>query len=207
MKRLIYAFTITLIAFQCSPKKSIKDEPVRKGLTESEKIANIEEAITFDLISVEIGATREQMNVSQEHLYGKFFEDRAEFYIVENPDLYVSDALVNRLTLYFIDGTLCKKKYELDTDISQELMKAYGGFRFKALNDTTYKLSREEKIVVKSDSGSFINDSFNRYQMKWEDEGVAIKYLVFKDTTAGQLELVEELLSYKDLLRAAELEI
>ena len=130
-----------------------------------------------------------------------------EFYIVENPDLYVSDALVNRLTLYFIDGTLCKKKYELDTDISQELMKAYGGFRFKALNDTTYKLSREEKIVVKSDSGSFINDSFNRYQMKWEDEGVAIKYLVFKDTTAGQLELVEELLSYKDLLRAAELEI
>ncbi|WP_258102011.1 hypothetical protein [Marinoscillum pacificum] len=207
MKQLIYSVLIVFLITKCTPKKPIETEAKIKGLTESEKKANIDEAVTYDLISVEIGATQEQLNVSQQHLYGKFFDDRAEFYIVENPDLYVSEALVNRLTLYFIDGTLCKKKYELDTDISQELMKAYGGFRFKALNDTTYKLSREENIVVKSDTGNFINDSFNRYQMKWEDEGVAIKYLVFKDTTAGQLELVEELISYKDLLRAAELEI
>lgn len=207
MKQLIYSVLVVFLMTNCSPKKPIETEAKIKGLTESEKKANIDEAVTYDLISVEIGATQEQLNVSQQHLYGKFFDDRAEFYIVENPDLYVSEALVNRLTLYFIDGTLCKKKYELDTDISQELMKAYGGFRFKALNDTTYKLSREENIVVKSDTGNFINDSFNRYQMKWEDEGVAIKYLVFKDTTAGQLELVEELVAYKKLLRAAELEI
>lgn len=207
MKQLIYSVLVVFLMTNCSPKKPIETEAKINGLTESEKKANIDEAVTYDLISVEIGATQEQLNVSQQHLYGKFFDDRAEFYIVENPDLYVSEALVNRLTLYFIDGTLCKKKYELDSDISQELMKAYGGFRFKALNDTTYKLSREENIVVKSDTGNFINDSFNRYQMKWEDEGVAIKYLVFKDTTAGQLELVEELISYKDLLRAAELEI
>lgn len=207
MNRLLFAGLVVLTATQCTPKKTTKEEPVRKGLSESEKNANIDEAMTFDLISVEIGANREQMQVSQEHLYGKFFDDRAEFYIVENPDLYIADALVHKLTLYFIDGTLCKKKYELDVDISQDLMKAYGGFRFKALNDTTYKLSREEQIVVKSDTGNIINDAFNRYQMRWEDDGVAIKYMVFKDTIAGQLELVEELLSYKELLRAAELEI
>ncbi|HCX22856.1 MAG: hypothetical protein CMB80_29735 [Flammeovirgaceae bacterium] len=207
MKQLTLILFLPIILWNCTSRKVDKEQPVRKGLTEAEKKANLDEVKSFNLITVEIGATREQMQVSQEHLYGKFFDERAEFYIVEKPELYVSDALVNRLTLYFIDGTLCKKKYELDTDISQELMKSYGGFRFKALNDTTYKLSREEKIVIKSDTGNVINDAFNRYQMRWEDDGVAIKYMVFKDTIAGQLELVEELLAYKELLRAAELDI
>lgn len=167
----------------------------------------MDKAATYGLISVEIGATKEQVSVDQEHLYGKFFDDRAEFYIVENPELYISSSQVNRLTLYFIDGTLCKKKYELDSDISTELMKAYGGFRFRALNDTTYKLSRSEKIVLKTKEGNVVNDKFNRFQMKWEDEDVDIRYVVFKDSLAGQLELIEELGAYKQLLRAAELEI
>ncbi|MEQ8470868.1 MAG: hypothetical protein RIC35_06760 [Marinoscillum sp.] len=199
-------FLLLLAIFACS-KIERTDTVVKKGLTERGKQANLDEAETYSLISVAIGATKEQVSVAEDHLYGKFFDDRAEFYIIENPELYVSNAEVGRLTLYFIDGTLCKKKYELKTDISQELMKAYGGFKFKALNDTTYKLSRAEKIVLKTDSGTLINDKFNRYQMKWDDKEVQIKYMVFKDTLAAQLDLIEELASYKDLLRAAELDI
>lgn len=200
-------FFASLVIVSCSRIERTETASVRKGLTERGKKANLDKAATFDLISVEIGATKEQVSVAEDHLYGKFFDDRAEFYIVENPELYISNAEVNRLTLYFIDGTLCKKKYELNTDISSELMKAYGGFKFKALNDTTYKLSRMERIVNKTDSGAHINGKFNRYQMRWDDEEVLIKYIVFRDSTASQLNLVEELAAYKDLLRAAELEI
>lgn len=206
MKIYYSAITLLLVSLSCSsPAK--KEAPIKKGLTERGKKANLDKATTFSLIQVEIGSTKEQMSVNQEHLYGKFFDDRAEFYIVENPELYISSTLVNRLTLYFIDGTLCKKKYELDSDISNDLMKAYGGFRFKALNDTTYKLSRSEKIVLKTEEGNLINQKFNRYQMKWSKADVDIKYVVFKDSIAGELELVEELTAYKNLLRAAELEI
>ena len=206
MKIYYSAFTLLIVLICCSSPDR-KETPVKKNLTEKSKKANLEKATTYSLIQVEIGSTKEQMSVDQEHLYGKFFDDRAEFYIVENPELYISSTLVNRLTLYFIDGTLCKKKYELDSDISNDLMKAYGGFRFKALNDTTYKLSRSEKIVLKTSEGNEINDKFNRYQMKWEKADVDIKYVVFKDSVAGELELVEELSAYKNLLRAAELEI
>lgn len=204
MKR--YHLIILLLICACS-KPLKNDEPERKGLTERGKQANLDEASSYSLISVEIGATREQVSVTEDHLYGKFFDERAEFYIVENPELYISDTEVNKLTLYFIDGTLCKKKYELAEDISGELIKAYGGFKFKALNDTTYKLSRAEKIVLKTEEGNQMNEKFNRYQMRWDDYDVLIKYVVFKDTVAGQLELVEELAAYKTLLRAAELEI
>ncbi len=205
--KLLSALLVLTFSTECTQRATDTKANHRDERTEASQRANLEEVKSYDLITVEIGATREQMAVSKEHLHGKFFNDRAEFYIVENPELYVSDALVNKLTLYFIDGTLCKKKYELDTDIGPELMKSYGGFRFKALNDTTEKLSHKEQILVKDEAGNQINDHFNRYQMRWEDKGVAIKYVVFKDSLSGQLELVEELVHYKGLLRAAEMEI
>jgi len=168
----------------------------------------MDKAVTYNLINVEIGTTRGQMNVAEEHLYGRFFDDRAEFYIVEHPELYIGNTEVNRLTLYFIDGTLCKKKYELGSDIGSELMKSYGGFKFKALNTQTQESSRSEKIVVETKNGHQINENLNRYQMKWhENEEVMIRYIVFNDSTRTERQLVEELTAYSQILRQAELDI
>ncbi|WP_421890971.1 hypothetical protein [Marinoscillum sp.] len=206
MKLTITLITVIILIVSCSRPEGVR-EPHRQGLTERGKKANHDKAVTYSLITVEIGTPKNQVNVAEEHLYGKFFGDRAEFYIVENPELYVSNAQVNRLTLYFIDGMLCKKKYDLESDISQELMKSYGSFKFKALNDSTRHISKSEKIVLKTNGRARINEHLNRFQMKWDKEEVLIRYLIFKDSAQAEIQLVEELSAYKYLLDQAEANI
>ena len=50
-------------------------------------------------------------------LFGKFFQERAEFYIIEDPNKTIYNHPVKSITLYFLDGKLSKTKYELDADI------------------------------------------------------------------------------------------
>jgi len=207
MRLTVTSISVIIILFTSCSKPETSREPHRQGLTERGKKANHDKAITYSLITVEIGTPKSQVNVAEEHLYGKFFGDRAEFYIVENPELYVSNSQVNRLTLYFIDGMLCKKKYDLESDISQELMKSYGSFKFKALNDSTRDISKSEKIVLKTNGSARINEHLNRFQMKWDQEEVLIKYLIFKDSAQAEIQLVEELSAYKYLLDQAEANI
>lgn len=184
-----------------SPVFSEKSEP---GLSPTGKLANIEKAATYDLITLEIGTALSNIAISDHDLHGKFFSDRAEFYVIENPELYVSNTEVEELTLYFIDSTLCKKKYKLADDISAELMKSYGAFKFTPLNRHTKELSKTESIVLKTASGIRINKKLNRYQMKWDEREVLIKYRLSRDSTEIEIYLEEELGAYKHLLRFAE---
>jgi len=200
-----YSFLIIVLMFTSCVNTESNEETKEDGFTSEGKEANINQAETYNLISVEIGTYKKEITISDDHLYGKFFGDRAEFYIVENPELFVSSSPVDRLTLYFIDSVLCKKKYELTQDINPELIKSYGGFKFKALNEATKIKSKKEKIVLKSDGGSYINSHLTHYQMRWNESEVALKYIVRTDSSIAQYHLIEELNAYKKLFRMAEM--
>ncbi|RED99444.1 hypothetical protein [Marinoscillum furvescens] len=43
-----------------------------------------------------------------------------------------------------------------------------------------------------------------RYRLKWQLDEITLEYGVFRDGTASQYMLSEELSAYKDLLRTAE---
>ncbi len=162
------------------------------------------EATEQTLLTVKIGTPKSSIDISEHHLYGRFFQDRAEFFIVEQPKLYLSDTKVDELTLYFIDGVLCKKKYKLAEDISSDLMRAYGTFKFRALNDSSKKISKREGILKKVGGKKFINDKLTYYRMRWTKQQPTLYYQYKRDSAAENHLLIEELVDYKDLLREAE---
>ena len=170
----------------------------------SEK-ANLLTAETLNLLSVEIGIERSDFKALDEHLYGKFFHERSEFFIIENPHIHIANTEVNRLTLYFLDDVLCKKKYELKNDISKDLIKSFGGFKFKPLNTVTREISMRDKIVVTTEEGKTINSNLNKFQLKWNNlEDVTLKYIVDRYSIESGHHLIEELTAYKLILQQAE---
>lgn len=160
-------------------------------------------ATTYNLLTLEVGTPLEEVQINERQLHGKFFQDRAWFYVVEKPELYISNTEVTELTLYFIDGVLCKKKYLLTEDISSALMKSYGGFKFKSLNHRTRDITKKEKIVMKTAKGNQLNEKLERFEMKWDADETLIRYHLSKDSLQSTIFLEEELSSYKYLLADA----
>jgi hypothetical protein len=114
---------------------------------------------------------------------------------------------VDELTLYFIDGILCKKKYALADDISYDLMRSYGTFKFRALNDSSKRIYKREGILKKINDKKLMNEKLTYYSMKWPDQNPMLYYEYRRDSASENKLLIEELEAYKNLLRQAELSI
>jgi hypothetical protein len=128
-----------------------------------------------------------------ETLFGKFFNDRIAFHIIENPDLQIQGVSVDKLTLYFIDDVLCKKKYELKSNISNQLMNQFGSFKFKALNHDTKEFAVNNGVVIYYSDGKEINPALTHFQMKWLSNDKTIIFRHQKDSMMEENYYTEEL--------------
>ena len=203
MKKILIHLCLTLCIYSCDSSKQV-DEDTDGGLSNRGKAANMAKAKTYNLVQVGLGTSLTDLSLSDRHLYGNFFEERASFYIIEQPELFLSDAEVLRLTLYFIDGVLCKKKFLLNKDISTSLIRSYGGFKFLPLNMQSKTASKKNKIIIKTENGHQLNGDINKYQLKWDKNDTAIKYRFKNDSVELIVTLEEELTAYRQLLKMAE---
>src|SRR6186997_2290926 len=96
-------------------------------------------------------------------LFGKFFQERAEFYIIENPNKTIYNHPVKSITLYFLDGKLSKTKYELEADISDDLIHSYGTFTIKGYDSITRRVFKTEKIVERVNNKKILNKNLISY--------------------------------------------
>ena len=163
MIRIAFLFTcIALVSCEKEPaKEDSKKIPIAE-ITKSEK--NVSER--FLRIDGTLDTLR-QYELGKD-LFGKFFQERAEFYIIENPNKTIYNHPVKSITLYFLDGKLSKTKYELDTDISDDLIHSYGTFTIKGYDSITRRLFKTEKIVDRVNNKKILNKNLVNYELKWE---------------------------------------
>lgn len=173
------------------------------GLSAQGKVENLKMATISNLLTAEIGASFDSVAVDETHLHGKFYRDNAWYYVIENPEIYISDTKVKELTMCFIDGILYSKKYELEEDISRELLKSYGSFKFTPLNHRTRDISRSQKVLIRTANGTELNHLLDRYQMKWDKEQIRIRYRFSRDSLDTRIFLWEEHSAYKYILASA----
>lgn len=128
---------------------------------------------TFDF---SLATNIESIDLSQFDLYGKFFNDRIQFYTSNNTRTNILNANVEHITLYFIDGVLAKSKYILSDNISSHLINTKGKFKFKALNWKNKNLAQNESILYKEGQKYQINGKFDNYQLKWISDSKDIIY-------------------------------
>ncbi|MFT7160560.1 MAG: hypothetical protein ACI9GZ_001736 [Bacteroidia bacterium] len=90
----------------------------------------------------------------EDFLFGKFHSDRVEFHVLEQPGLKLFNSNVDKLTLYFIDGYLCKKKYEMAQDISKILILKHGKFKVQPLNWQTRDFVKAFPELIMNNPGA-----------------------------------------------------
>jgi len=137
-------------------------------------------------------------------LFGKFFQERAEFYIIEDPNKTIYNHPVKSITLYFLDGKLSKTKYELDADISDDLIHSYGTFTIKGYDSITRRLFKTEKIVDRVNNKKILNKNLISYELKWEMSSKFIYTRVDKSGSKVRYEYIESLKNYDAKFRGVE---
>jgi len=137
-------------------------------------------------------------------LFGKFFQERAEFYIIENPNKTIYNHPVKSITLYFLDGKLSKTKYELDAEISDDLIHSYGTFTIKGYDSITRRVFKTEKIVDRVNNKRILNKNLVNYELKWEMSSKFIYTRVDKSGPKVRYEYVESLKNYDEKFKGVE---
>lgn len=139
-------------------------------------------------------------------LYGKFFRDRAEFYIIENPNKTIYSRQVKSITLYFLDGMLAKTKYELEEDISDDLIQSYGNFTVRGYDTLTRRIVKSKRIFDVIDNKKTLNKNLTNYQLRWDLDSKFIYARVDKSRTRKRFEYIESLKEYETKYRSVQRE-
>jgi hypothetical protein len=201
MKKLTGVLICFLGLISCEKKYVHENEIVeRQQIEKSEK--NVSERFlridghTDTLRNYELG----------KDLYGKFFRERAEFYIIEEPNKTIYSRPVKSITLYFLDGMLAKTKYELDDDISNELIQSYGNFTVRGYDTLTRRLVKSKKIIDVIDNRKVLNKRLINYQLMWNLDSKFIYTRVDKSGPRKRFEYIESLKEYETKYRSVQSE-
>ena len=131
------------------------------------------------------------------NLFGRFFCDRAEFFIIDNPqnDIYLEKP--RSIVLFFLDGELCQTKYELGNNIANRLYKELGRCRIAGLDGKNKKIIDAKNILVKSAGETSLNHQLDNYELKWIFGDKEIRYRVEKTKDGTRFTYTEKLKAYE----------
>ena len=197
IRTIFLAICLTFVSCEKEPAKEEQQDPDLE-ITKSEK--NVSER--FLRIDGTLDTLR-QYELGKD-LFGKFFQERAEFYIIENPNKTIYGHPVKSITLYFLDGKLSKTKYELDAEISDDLIHSYGTFTIKGYDSITRRVFKTEKIVDRVDNKKVLNKNLVNYELKWEMSSKFIYTRVDKSGPKVRYEYVESLKNYDEKFKGVE---
>jgi hypothetical protein len=140
-----------------------------EGENASTKIVSIESAAKLIPHTVlETKSTIQQASLLEKDLFGKFFNDRAEFYIVEKPANLLFDRPIDKIVFYFLDDELCQTRYFIHDDISTELINSYGKFTITGLDYETRNFFKNNPALVSDGFGFHLNKQIRKYELRWQ---------------------------------------
>ena len=104
----------------------------------------------------------------EDHLFGKFYGDRAGFYIIKNPDNRIFGHKVHSITLYYLDGKLYKTKYVVNDNLVNDLINIYPQFKIRGFDESNRSILKKEAIFYRIKKKWFLNDNLSNYDIHWK---------------------------------------
>lgn len=138
------------------------------------------------------------------NLFGKFFCDRAEFYIIKNPQNNVFSAKANSIVLYYLDQQLRQTKYILSNDIVAQLVNSLGNFSITGLDKRNSKIIMARRVVTKKGQRWEFNEELDNYELEWTYGDKQIKYRVSPHNFEGPYVYLEKVKDYEKEFKALE---
>jgi hypothetical protein len=149
-----------------------------------------------------LNTSHQYTELLEENLFGRFSNDRAEFYIVKKPGNKMFTSNVQKITLYYIDGVLGKTKYELDESISTALIENYGSFKIMGLDSLNKAIIKERHVLQEVDGLHSLNSNINNFEMTWQKKGKVFSYCEVRNDSIHQFVFIEKLGDYNSRLRS-----
>ncbi len=201
---LTAAFAASFLLEACN---SSQEQVVAK-----ETVINVSEArdpsIHTDLLSLMSDTVGVPTDLpSSEHLFGKFFNDRAEFFIIENPSNTLYQSGIQSITLFHLDGRLQQTKYVVEENIESKLLQHLGPCKIIPLDSVSKVVAATQKIVKSENSQLVMNPTLTHYELKWEEDDTLVRYRVQKNRKKEMYVYIESSKEYaqemKEIERAA----
>lgn len=123
----------------------------------------------------EVGSTAADI---QENLFGKFYADRAAYYIVRNPTNRLFHTKIKQMTMYYLDGRMSKTRYIMEENIANRLIKSFGSFKISGYDDKNRALIRENKFFTAEQESLSLNEDFDNYALHWTFGHMQLSYRV-----------------------------
>ena len=138
------------------------------------------------------------------NLFGKFFNNRASFFIIESPTNKIHNSGVKSITMYYLDGKLSQAKYVLERNVLDSLVQQYGRFRIKAFDPKNREILASGAVLVETEEGLVMNDQLDNFEMRWALGDMQIKYRVNLKEGKEPFLYTERLESYEKNFRRVE---
>lgn len=179
-------------------KEVVKTDINTKDTIEEKEVAKVK-SIDFDL-EEDI-----ENNENEEQLFGKFFDERAEFFIIKEPHKTIYNANVKKITLFYLDGKLAKLKYILDSDISNALLNNHGSCKLKGLDPEDRYLMKHSEVIKKEEKSYSLSNKLNNFQIQWDldDRSLVMRVRTKEDEKVFEYE--EKIKNYENYFKTMEI--
>ena len=168
-------------------------------LNDQKKVTGIAKIVKTDSIN------NDSISVTvEENLYGTFFGDRAEYFIVHEPKNLIHGAKIKTVTFCYLDGELCQSKYVLESDISGKLIRTHGNFRIRGFDFKDRHVIADQNVMTDYGQGMELNHNLHNFELTWILGDSHIKMRVNRRNADQSFEYTEQLADYNLLFRSIE---
>jgi len=137
------------------------------------------------------------------HFFGTFFQRRANFFVIHEPNRTLYQKKVKNITLYYLDDELFKTKYTMEEDISNTLINSFGRFEFHPHDSLGRALGRHKQLIQKKNGKTILNENLINYELRWS---LADMEIVAKtNKTDGLFEYVERRKDFEQVYKSVKL--
>ena len=199
MRSTLWGVMLLMMGCHTSPKT-----PDLQENEAFDKTSNRENAEYAAVDPVELNQHFSEMQLAGVLNIGEFFDHRLKFYKVDRPDLRICGSTVNKLVLYFIDSTLVRLRYDVDTNVSNNLLDSLGLSKFKPLDSISKHLLKSRKVYNKIKGK--LDEKLSNYELVWY-KGDAVSRFRVRDRAGDSTDsflFYTEMLGYKEKRRELE---
>jgi hypothetical protein len=140
----------------------------------------------------------------KDHLFGKFFEDRAEFFVIQGSSSEILGAPVSTIILYYLDERHCQSKFILTENIADKLIARYGTFNLTPLDQNNRDLLETKNILIEEDGHKMLNRSFTHVELSWKLQDKIIRYRLEARSQDERFVYTEHIPDYDKIFRTVE---
>lgn len=197
LKKLFLIVAITGCAYQ--PAKKEVQQPIEVKAAEKKVVPLPEDAVSYQL------SFTEPRDWLEDYRFGKFFGDRAEFFVIQNPESKIFNSNVSKIILYYLDGTHCQSRFILAENVSDRMIAQYGTFTITPLDERNRNLLSEQSVMITDNGKMRINPLLTRYELLWKLPSKHIRIHVDMENPYEPYVYTEHIPDYHRIFRELEL--